>query len=208
MAPIKSFQESQGLKPDGQIGPLTFGALTMAYGLTPIQTAHFLSQLHHESAGFTLTTENLNYSAAGLLATFPAYYTPDLAKHHERKPSVIANHVYGGRMGNNRLNDGWHFRGRGLAQLTGRNNYTAFANWVGVPAILENPDLVAAKYALASAIWFFNVNKIFDLCVDLSEATAKRVGNAVNRGNPDAAKDPKGFEDRKKWLTFYSKFIT
>lgn len=208
MTALKTIQANLGLEPDGVIGRLTFGAITTAYQLTPIQTAHFLGQMHHESGGFARTTENLSYSAAGLMATFPKYYTPDLAKRHEYKPSVIANHVYGGRMGNVELNDGWHFRGRGFLQLTGRRNYEAFAAWLGVPNVVTEPDLVAGKYALASAIWYFQANKVFDLCKDLSEETILRVSRAVNLGNANSTKTPNGLEDRKKQTIFYSRFVT
>lgn len=208
MRALKTFQASAGLKADGVLGRITFGALRMAFKLTPIQLAHFLGQLHHESGGFSRTEENLRYSAAGLLATFPRHYTPDLAKKHEFKPSVIANHVYGGRMGNKELNDGWHFRGRGLVQLTGRSNYEAFAKWAKDPQILETPDLVAGKYAWASAVWFFETNKLFDLCTDISAATILAVSRGVNLGNPRSRLTPNGLEDRIKQTTFYARFIT
>lgn len=208
MQALKDFQKSQGLKPDGILGRLTFGAVAMAYRLTPIQTAHFLAQLHHESAGFRFTEESFNYSAERLLEVFPKYYDADLAKKHERKPSVIANHVYGGRMGNDQPNDGWHFRGRGYLQLTGRNNYEAFAAWLDVPDVVARPDLVAGKYAMASAIWYFKENGIFEICRDLSEKTVLAVSRAVNLGSPYSAKTLNGLEDRKKQTIFYSKFVT
>lgn len=208
MSAIKDFQLASGLKPDGTIGRLTFGAFVMAYGLTPIQAAHVLSQADHETGGFRLFTENLNYSAEGLLKTFKKYYTPELAKKHERKPSTIANHVYGGRMGNKELNDGWTFRGRGALQLTGRANYQAFADFVKDPRIMSNPDLVAGKYALASAVWYFERNGLLKLCTDLSETTGLAISRGVNLGNPNSTKTPNGLEDRLEKLSFYGKLIT
>jgi len=205
---VKDFQRANNLQADGVIGPVTFAAFCMAYDLTPVQATHFLAQCHHESAGFTALSENLNYSAEGLRATFPSRYDTELALKHERKPSVIANHVYGGRMGNVEPNDGWRFRGRGPLQLTGRSNYQRFSDGLGLPAIVDAPDLVATKYAFSSAIWFFRVNKIFDLCTDTSPETVLKVSRAVNLGNPNSTKKPNGLADREKQTIFYSKFIT
>lgn len=205
---IQDFQKANNLEPDGKIGRLTFGAFGMAYNLTPIQTAHFLGQCGHESAGFKLMVENLNYSAERLLAVFGKYYDVQLALKHERKPSVIANHVYGGRMGNERPNDGWAYRGRGPLGLTGRNNYQAFADAMDLPAIVDSPDLVASKYALSSALWFFRKNNIFSLCTDLGDATILKVSRAVNLGNANSSRIPNGLDDRIKKTIFFVQFIT
>jgi len=205
---IQNFQFTAGLNPDGKIGRVTFGAFGMAFGLTPIQTAHILAQAHHESGGFVLLTENLNYSAEGLLRTFPKYYTAALAKRHERKPSVIANHVYGGRMGNAGPNDGWHFRGRGPLQLTGRANFEAFAAYVSDPEIITNPSLVSTRYAFASAVWFFERNGLLKLCKDLSAGTCLAISRGVNLGNPESSKVPNGLEDRRIKLSLYAKFVS
>lgn len=208
MNPIQIFQANHGLKPDGKIGPVTFGAFVMFFRLTPIQAAHVLAQAHHESGGFTIFTENLNYSLEGLLKYFPGYYTPELAKKHERKPSVIANHVYGGRMGNNRVNDGFHFRGRGALQLTGRNNFEAFAEYVKDPDVIWNPGLVSTKYALTGAVWFFKVNALLNLCTDLSAETCLTMSRGVNLGNPKSRRTPNHLQDRINKLSLYAKFIT
>jgi len=195
--------------PDGEIGRLTMGAFVMRFGLTPIQAAMLLGQADHESAGFRLLVENLNYSAEGLLRTFAKYYKRDtaLALKHERKPSVIANFVYGGRMGNAEPNDGWAFRGRGVLQLTGRDNYTAFAMWAKDPNIIMVPDLVASAYALSSAVWFFQKNRLFSLCVDTSDATTLKISRAVNIGNPESRLTPNGLEDRILKTRKYTKLI-
>lgn len=208
MNPIQLFQLTQGLEPDGKIGRLTFGAFATAFRLTPIQTAHVLAQAAHESGGFTAFTENLNYSAEGLLRIFSKYYTPELAKKHERKPSVIANHVYGGRMGNVGINDGWDFRGRGALQLTGRANFEAFAAYVKDSNVITNPSLVSGKYALTSAVWFFERNGLFKLCTDLSAETGLMISRGVNLGNPLSARTPNGLEDRLEKLSFYAQFIS
>jgi putative chitinase len=206
---IQKFQTEAGLKPDGVIGRLTMGAFVMRFGLTPIQAAMLLGQADHESAGFNLLLENLNYSAEGLLKTFAKYYKRDtaLALKHERKPSVIANFVYGGRMGNDGQNDGWTYRGRGALQLTGRDNYTAFAIWAKDPKIIVEPDLVATTYALSSAVWFFQKNRLFSLCVDTSDATILKISKAVNIGNPESRLTPNGLEDRIEKTRKYTKLI-
>ena len=131
---------------------------------TPLRLAHFLAQAGHESGGFKALNENLNYGAAGLLGTFKKYFTPDTAALYERKPEKIANLVYADRMGNGNKasGDGWKFRGRGYIQLTGKDNYTAFGKSINED-ITTNPDLVATKYPLMSAAWFFHKNGLHKL---------------------------------------------
>jgi putative chitinase len=132
---------------------------------TPHRVAAFLAQCGHESGGWTTFEENLNYSAKGLNGIFKKYFpTLESAVPYERKPEMIANKVYGGRMGNGpeSSGDGWKYRGRGPIQLTGKANYMAFAkemfdDWEN---LFENPDWVTADrdFALMSAIWFWNKN--------------------------------------------------
>lgn len=133
--------------------------------VTPMRIAAFVSQCGHESAGWTRFEENMNYSAKRLLQVFPKYFTPELAKKYERKPELIANRVYGGRIGNGpeESGDGWRFHGRGPIQLTGRDNYTAFAkasfeNWQN---IVEHPEslLHDKKIGIRCALWFWNTRK-------------------------------------------------
>jgi putative chitinase len=124
---------------------------------TPLRVAHFLAQTAHESGGFNHFVENLNYSAEGLKNTFAKYFRQVNAADYARKPEKIANHVYANRMGNGdeASGDGWKFRGRGLIQLTGRDNYTAFSKESGQDAV-ENPDYLATPTgAAASAAWFW-----------------------------------------------------
>jgi len=129
---------------------------------TPLRAAHFLAQCHHESAGFRAFVENMNYSAAALRRVFPKYFPTDaLAEQYARKPAAIGSRVYGGRMGNGpeSTGEGFLFRGRGAIQLTGRHNYTAFNRFVP-DDVLTNPDLVATKYPLLSAAWFWDTRKL------------------------------------------------
>jgi putative chitinase len=127
---------------------------------TPLRLAHFLAQAGHESGGFKLVNENLNYRVKGLRSIFRKYFpTDEKALLYERKPEKIANLVYGGRMGNGpeTSGEGYKFRGRGYIQLTGKSNYAEFDKVV-TENILEQPDLVATKYPLLSAAWFFHKN--------------------------------------------------
>jgi putative chitinase len=131
-----------------------------------IRLAHFLSQCAHESGNFKVFTENLNYSAKGLRSIFGKYFKDDAsALAFERKPEKIANRVYSSRMGNGdeASGDGWKFRGRGYIQLTGKDNYSQFDKSVA-DDILANPDLVATKYPLMSAAFFFEKNNLWKIC--------------------------------------------
>lgn len=119
--------------------------------------ACFMGQCMHESGGFKQLNENLNYSARALVATWPTRF-PNLAyaAEFERNPELIANKVYGGRMGNNNEGDGWKYHGRGLIQLTGKENYANCGAGLGVD-LLDHPDLLATpEYAALSAGWFWN----------------------------------------------------
>lgn len=156
------------------------------FGITnPLRLAHFLAQCGHESGGFKAVNENLNYGAKGLLGTFPKYFNATTAAQYERKPEMIASKVYGGRMGNGPevTKEGYKFRGRGYIQLTGKDNYTAFDKFVDED-ILENPDLVATKYPLMSAAWFFNKNGLWSICdkgatTEVITAVTKRVNGGT-----------------------------
>jgi len=154
---------------------------------TPLRLAHFLSQCAHESGNFKFSTENLNYSRQGLMKVFKKYFpNEDIAKQYERKPINIANKVYANRMGNGDENsgDGNRFKGRGYIQLTGKDNYISFDKVVD-DNILSNPDLVATKYPILSAAWFWdtrNLNQLADkggTDLDVTNIT-KKVNGGVN----------------------------
>jgi len=133
---------------------------------TPLRLAHFLAQCSHESGNFSLVNENMNYSAKGLMSVFSKYFPNEaLAKQYERQPQKIGNRVYANRMGNGdeASGDGYKFHGRGYIQLTGKDNYKAFSDFIGEDCV-ANPDLVATKYPLTSAGFFFNKNKLWDIC--------------------------------------------
>ena len=152
---------------------------------TPLRLSHFLAQCGHESGGFKALVENLNYGSKGLLGTFPKYFNLITATQYERKPEMIASKVYGGRMGNGpeSTKDGWKFRGRGYIQLTGKDNYTAFDKFV-TENIIESPELVATKYPLMSAAWFFDKNGLWAVCdkgatTEVVTSVTKRVNGGV-----------------------------
>jgi putative chitinase len=152
---------------------------------TPLRLAHFLAQCGHESAGFKAVSENLNYGAKGLQSIFKKYFpTEAKALEYERKPEKIANLVYANRMsnGDEKSGDGFRFRGRGYIQLTGRANYTLFNKFVDEDVVV-NPDLVATKYPLLSAGWFFNSNGLHKLADGgASRANVEAVTRRVNGG--------------------------
>lgn len=124
---------------------------------TPQRIAAFLSQVGVESAALTALVENLNYSAPGLLATFPSHFDAAEAAQYARQPEKIANRVYAGRMGNGdeTSGDGWLFRGRGLIQITGREGYASCAKSIGLDLVSHPEVLEQPVNAALSAAWYF-----------------------------------------------------
>jgi putative chitinase len=155
---------------------------------TPKRQACFIGQCMHESGGFKFLRENLNYSAKALMNTWPSRFPDaDIAEKYARQPEMIANKVYSGRMGNTEDGDGAKFIGRGLIQLTGKDNYTAFGEAIGED-LVANPQLVEQpRYAALSAGWFWNkrgLNVLAD-AMDIETLTKR-----INGGNI-------GIDDRK-----------
>jgi len=149
-----------------------------------LRLAHFLSQCGHESGGFKAVSENLNYSADGLKKIFGKYFPGNLNESYAKQPEKIASRVYGNRMGNGdeASKEGYKFRGRGYIQLTGKANYTKFTQFIGEDCV-SNPDLVATKYPLASAAFFFDSNKLWVICdKGADDATVTSVTKRVNGG--------------------------
>lgn len=167
---------------------------------TPLELAHFLAQCGHESGNFKAVSENLNYSADGLKKIFPKYFPGNLNESYARKPEAIASRVYASRMGNGNeaTKEGFKFRGRGYIQLTGKENYASFDKFVE-DDILANPDLVATKYPLLSAAWFFSKNKLNEIASKgADDATVTAVTKRVNGGTL-------GLSDRiKHFKEFYT----
>ncbi len=161
---------------------------------TPLRLAHFLAQCGHESGGFRVTQENLNYSAKGLAGIFKKYFpTEAAATPYARQPQKIANKVYANRMsnGSEASGDGYKFRGRGYIQLTGRDNYTQFGKAIGED-IASNPDVVSSKYALLSAAWFWSKNGLNKLAdggaTDIVVTSITKRVNGGTIGLPDRIK--------------------
>ena len=165
---------------------------------TPLRLAHFLAQCGHESGGFRLTQENLNYSAKGLMGIFKKYFpTEAIANAYQRNPQKIANKVYSSRMGNGdeASGDGYKFRGRGYIQLTGKDNYTAFGKSIGED-ICANPDKVASQYALLSAAWFFSKNGLHKMADGgATDAVVTSITKRVNGGTIGLADRIKHFKE-------------
>jgi len=156
------------------------------YGIaeSKLRLAHFFSQVLHESGCMRYDMENLNYSAKALRAVFGKYFkTKREAEAYARQPEKIANRVYARRMGNGSegSGDGWKYRGRGLIQLTGKNNYKAFARWIGDDQVLVDPDRVASEYAVQSAVYYWDRHKLNNIADrdDVVRLT-KRINGGVN----------------------------
>jgi putative chitinase len=149
---------------------------------------NFIAQVGHESAQFNVLSENLNYSADGLLKTFRNYFVTAPAAAYARNPEKIANLVYANRMGNGdeASGDGWKYRGKGLIQLTGKTNYeNCSKSLFGDTRLLDSPeDLTKPEMALKSALWFWTSNKLTS--VKDFTALTKRINGGTN-----------GLEDRE-----------
>lgn len=166
------------------------------YGITGAHKAQFMAQLDHESAGFTRIEENLRYSAKRLRQIFPKYYkTDEEAQADEYQPQKIANRVYGGRMGNNQPEDGYKYRGRGLIQLTGKDNYSRFGKIVGID-LVSNPDAAGSLGTAADIAAAFYKKNVVDKGI-VGTDTAK-VTKAINGGSI-------GLSHREQLYASYSK---
>ena len=200
---LKSLQERAGVTADGAFGPGTMKAGMALLKLTPVRAAHFFAQTSHETGNFKAFSENLNYSAAGLQGTFGKYFPGNLEESYARNPEKIANRVYADRMGNGNeaSGDGWKYRGRGTLQLTGKANYKAFADYLGKPEIMDNPDLVATTYAFESAMFFFDKNKLWSICdKGINDAAILELTKRINGGTH-------GLEDRNAKTKKYYEYV-
>jgi putative chitinase len=169
---------------------------------TPLRLAHFLAQCGHESGNFTVTKENLSYSAERLQVIFKKYFTAESAAEYARKADKIANIVYANRMGNGNQasGEGYKFRGRGFIQLTGKDNYTSFDKVVE-DDIIANPELVATKYPLLSAAWFFHKNGLHKIADEgATDAVVTKITKRVNGGTI-------GLPDRIKHFNEYNNLL-
>lgn len=199
MNKIIEFQKNNGLVADGILGKLSFAKMKELWDLTDEQLAHFLGQCYHETGGFKFDEENLNYKVGILLKVFKKYFpTLKIAKNYANKPELIANVVYANRMGNDKVGDGWKYRGRGAIQLTGKNNYKEFSNFIKEDCV-KNPNLVKNKYFFESALFFFKQNKLLFLCSAVNDNSITVVSKKINGGT-------NGLEERIEYTkNFYKK---
>lgn len=200
---LKSLQEKIGVTADGAFGPGTMKKAMEFYKLTPVRAAHFFAQTAHETGGFKAFSENLNYSAQGLQGIFGKYFPGNLEESYARNPEKIANRVYASRMGNGdeKSGDGYKFRGRGALQLTGKDNYAAFAKYLNKPEIMTNPDLVATTYSFESAMFFFDKNKLWSICdKGINDAAILELTKRINGGTH-------GLEDRNQKTKKYYEYV-
>lgn len=207
---IKTFQSANNLVADGIIGKKTLAKFKEVLGLNNEELAHFLGQCAHESGNFTITEENLNYSSSRLRTVFPRHFEYLSSFEYEHEPEKIANKVYANRMGNGdeASGDGYRYRGRGLIQLTGKNNYKAFSKYVKDEAVIYNPGLVCDKYALESAKWFFDSNNVWKFCDSVNYSSCLSVSRIINCGNANSKRMPNGFDDRfNKTIGYYNKLL-
>jgi putative chitinase len=178
---MKVLQAKVGVTADGSFGPNTARAIAKHYDLSPARGAHLLGQASHESGGFKLVRENLNYSAETMVRVWPTRFkTLADAEPFARNPKALADKVYSGRMGNGE-GEGHFFIGRGFLQLTGKDNYKSFAADMRVPEIMQDPSLVETDYAFETALWFFEKNGLFAIAdKGVSDDTIKRITKRVN----------------------------
>ena len=158
---------------------------------TPLRVAHFIAQCAHESGNFVFIKENLNYRAESLTKTWPRLFpTMEIARQYEKQPERIANRAYGNRMGNGdeASGDGWRYCGRGLIQLTGKDNYTFFAGSLGISVEDAADYLATFEGAAQSACWYWEQNNL-NRFADANDA--KGLTRAINGGYL-------GLEDRIK----------
>ena len=155
-----------------------------------LRQASFIGQCQHESNNFKSLEENLHYSAAGLMRTWPSRFpSADVAQQYANNPEKIANKVYAGRMGNTEEGDGWKYHGRGVIQLTGRENYERCGTAISADLINQPQLLVEPDYAVLSAGWFWNragLNALAD-SKDYDTMT-KRINGGLNGQDDRKAK--------------------
>jgi putative chitinase len=166
---------------------------------TPKRIAYFMAQCHHESGGFVFVSENLNYKASGLVKVFPKYFDESTARAYEKQPQKIANRVYANRMGNGdeASGEGFKYAGKGIIQLTGKDNYTRFAQSLEISVEDAAEYMKTFEGAAQSACWFWetnNLNKFADA------GDLKTMTRVINGGY-------KGMEDRELQFARISKLL-
>jgi len=220
MNKIAEFQKQNGLVADGILGKNTFSRMKEVWKIKlDEQLANFLGQFSVESANFTATEENTNYSKEGLLKTFPKYFSKDTydkngklvlgtASLYARKPEKIANRAYANRMGNRdeQSGDGHLHKGVGGLQLTGADNYKDFSKWVNSPVKLTT-EQIANKYFWETGLYYFEKNKLWDLASKVDDVSITKLSKAINLGNKDSKATPNHLKERIANTKKYYKLI-
>jgi putative chitinase len=181
---MKLLQAKCGVAADGSFGPNTAKAIAAHFKLTPERGAHLLGQASHESGGFKLTRENLNYSADVMCKVWPSRFkTVEDAAPFARNPKALAESVYFGRMGNISKEMASLYIGRGFLQLTGYDNHKAFASDMNLPEVLTHPELLERELAFETALWFFEKNGLMSIADEgVNIDTILRITKRVNGG--------------------------
>ena len=183
--PITMQQLLQILPNAGQVAGVFVPVLNTAMNRYQIvgtkRIAAFIAQIGHESGHLTRRVENLNYSADALRRNWPSRFSVELASAVARKPEQIANIAYGNRMGNSAPGDGWKYRGRGLIQITGKNNYRSCGEALGLD-LIEQPELLEKpQHACMSAAWFWATNGLNTLAdAGKLDAITQRINGGQN----------------------------
>jgi putative chitinase len=160
-------------------------AIAKHYELSPERAAHLLGQASHESGGFKVTRENLNYSAEGICRTWKSRFKSiEDAEPFARNPKALAENVYFGRMGNDTPEKASLYIGRSFLQLTGYDNHKAFAHDMNCPDVLTDPSLLEGDLAFEGALWFFQKNNLFKIADEgVNDDTITRITKRVNGGH-------------------------
>lgn len=201
---IQYLQRTVGVVADGVIGNKTLTAFQCHFHVpTKAMVAHFFGNVYHETGGFTIAEENMNYtSAARIMQIWPSRFkTIASATPFVRNPAGLANSVYANRMGNGAPSsgDGYKYRGRGAIQTTGKWSYDKLGQYV-MDDLLNNPELVANKYYWESAIFYFNDRKLWNLVSDISPSSIELIRRRINGGVI-------GLQDTTKWVHHYFNLI-
>lgn len=203
---IQEYQSYKGLTADGILGKKTLKVLEEDLGIKdPISFSHFLGQTHHESNGFSVGRENLNYSSEGLIKNFHKYFKDNEYSKYSRNPILIGNRIYANRMGNGpeESGDGYKYRGVGPIQLTGKDNIQSYFKYVNIEPNSSPELILKPEHYFRSAKYFFDINDIWKYTKDLSESSLIKVSKFINLGNPNSKYIPLGLEDRKELTLKY-----
>lgn len=207
---IKEYQSYRRLVPDGIIGKHTLSSLMEDLNINSISDlSHLLGQSHHESSGFSIGRENLNYSAAALELLFSKYFPNKDFSKYARNPVAIANKIYANRLGNGSEEswDGYKYRGVGPIQLTGKSNIQAYFKANNIE-ISTTPDIILhPEHYFNSAKFYFDTNDVWKYTKNVTDESILKVSRFVNLGNPNSSNKPLGLKDRQVQTYKYYKLL-